>query len=317
LDVDGPGWLIQQLWSADGVGVIGGPPKCCKTWLALDLAVSVSSGTPALGRFLVAAKGPVLFYGAEDAPARLRDRIQGMASTRNLSLSDLDLRLIVADTLRLDTERDRSRLRATLQAQQPRLLILDPLVRLHRIDENSAGEMSALLSELRALQREYRLAVILVHHLRKNAARRGLDGLSLRGSSDLHAWGDTNLYLRRQDRQILLTGEHRSAPSPPSCLLELVTEPAAHLRIVEGGPAEHEAPSDVAEKIVALLTTAGGPMTREAIRAALHTRNAIVGEALVRLRTAERVRRSDGGFRLSDSARAASPALPAKRNDSS
>src|SRR5439155_550142 len=38
-------------------------------------------------------------------------------------------------------------------------LLIDPLVRLHRIDENSAAEMSAVLGELRALQRAYQLAL--------------------------------------------------------------------------------------------------------------------------------------------------------------
>jgi hypothetical protein len=77
-------------------------------------------------------------------------------------------------------------------------------VRLHRIDENLAGEMSALLGELRALQREHHVAIVLVHHVRKNGSPRGQDGQSLRGSGDRHAWGDSNLYLRRRDGHILL-----------------------------------------------------------------------------------------------------------------
>lgn len=293
-----PAWLVEGLWAAEGVGVIGGAPKCCKTWLSLDLAVSVASGTDALGRFHVATPGPVLVYGAEDAPVRLRDRIETIAQARGLALGDLDLGLIVADSVRLDLERDRARLRATLDERRPRLIILDPLVRLHRIDENSAGEMSALLGELRAIQRQYQVAVVLVHHVRKNGAPRGQDGQSLRGSGDLHAWGDSNLYLRRRDQQIVLTVEHRSAPSPPPSTLELVVEPAVHLRVVEGGPASHDVAADTADEIVATLLSAGAPMSREALRAALRTRNATIGDALVRLRAADRIERCDGGFRL-------------------
>jgi len=290
------GWLVEGLWAADGVGVIGGAPKCCKTWLSLDLAVSVASGTDALGRFHVPTPGPVLVYGAEDTPVALRDRIETIARARGLGLADLDLGLIVVDSLRLDVARDLARLRATLQERAPRLIILDPLVRLHRTDENSAGEMSALLGELRTLQREHHVAIALVHHARKNGSPRGQDGQSLRGSGDLHAWGDSNLYLRRRDGQIVLTIEHRSAPSPPPCTLELADEPDVHLRLVEGGPVEHDLMVDAAEKIVSLLSA--GPMSREALRAALHARNATVGEALVRLRAEGRVVRADGGFRL-------------------
>src|SRR5439155_11914048 len=134
-----PGHGGASLWSADGVGVIGGAPKVGKTWLALDIAVSVATGTPALGCFPVSQPGPVLLYGAEDAPADLRARLAAIAAARGLGLGDLDLGLIVAPTLRLDAARDRARLRATLDRYRPRPLLLDPLVRLHRIDENSAG----------------------------------------------------------------------------------------------------------------------------------------------------------------------------------
>jgi hypothetical protein len=296
-DAERPRWLIDGLWAAEGVGVIGGAPKCCKTWLGLDLCVSVASGTDALGRFPVLDTGPVLLYGAEDAAAQLRERLAAIAASRALPFSDLDVRLILVPSLRLDTERDRQRLRLTIEEHCPRMVLLDPLVRLHRIDENSAGEMSALLGELRALQRQYRLALVLVHHLRKNGA--GHDGQALRGSGDLHAWGDSNLYLRRRDGGIGLTIEHRSAPAPEPCVLTLAADPAPHLRVIEQ-PDDAEGPraaADLGARIVELLG-AHGPLQREELRAETRCRNATLGEALVRLRADGIIERCDGGFRL-------------------
>ena len=294
-----PRWLVDGMWSAEGVGLIGGAPKCCKTWLALDLAVSVASGTDALGRFPVVTPGPVLLYGAEDGPLQLRERIEQIAEARGQLLDGLDVHLILAPSLRLDTASDRARLCATVEQHQPRLLILDPLVRLHHIDENSAAEMSALLGHLRVLQRSHGLAIILVHHLRKNAAPRGHDGQSLRGSGDLHAWGDSNLYLRRRDRHLRLAIEHRAAPSPEPCRLELVTEPTAHLEVVDGDDApQPRAAIDLAERIVQTLAAAAGAISRDDLRTVLRTRNSTLGEALVRLRSEGRIERHAGGFRL-------------------
>ena len=48
-------WLVEQLWCAQAVGVIGGAPKCAKTWLGLDMALSVATGTPCLGTYAVNA----------------------------------------------------------------------------------------------------------------------------------------------------------------------------------------------------------------------------------------------------------------------
>src|ERR1700724_3185163 len=52
-------WLVQGLWSDQAVGILGGEPKCCKSFLALDLAVSVASGTHCLRQFPVHRTGPV------------------------------------------------------------------------------------------------------------------------------------------------------------------------------------------------------------------------------------------------------------------
>ena len=35
-------WLVTGLWSEQAVGIVGGEPKCCKSFLALDIAVAVA-----------------------------------------------------------------------------------------------------------------------------------------------------------------------------------------------------------------------------------------------------------------------------------
>src|SRR6516162_8940352 len=79
-------WLVEELWCSHAVGVIGGAPKCAKTWLGLDMALSVATGTPCLGRYAVPEPGPVLVYLAEDALPVVRQRIEGMARHRGLDL---------------------------------------------------------------------------------------------------------------------------------------------------------------------------------------------------------------------------------------
>jgi hypothetical protein len=60
-------WLVTDLWSEQAVGIVGGEPKCCKSFLALDLAVAVAAGVPCLRRFTVRRAGRVLLFAAEDA----------------------------------------------------------------------------------------------------------------------------------------------------------------------------------------------------------------------------------------------------------
>ena len=97
----------------------------------------------------------------------------------------------------------------------------------------------AILAFLRDLQRRFATAVVLVHHARKSAATR--PGQALRGSSELHAWGDTNLYLRRRKRQILMTVEHRAAAGLNDIELELADDAqGAALRLRQDKSATRE-----------------------------------------------------------------------------
>ena len=184
---------IDGLWGAEAVGIVGGEPKCCKSFLALDMAVAVASATPCLRRFPVARPGRVLLFAAEDALTTVRLRLEGICAAAELRLADLDLQVITAPTLRLDLELDRERLDDTVRALRPALLVLDPFVRLHRIDENVSADVAPLLAYLRGLQRHYQTAVVLVHHSRKGAAHLRA-GQALRGSSELHAWGFVELH---------------------------------------------------------------------------------------------------------------------------
>src|ERR1700677_2755672 len=90
----------------------------------------------------------------------------------------------------------------------------------------------------RSLQRQLDLSVLLVHHTRKNAAGGVAAGQGLRGSGDIHAFGDSNLYLRRSREHLVLSSEHRAAAASAPVYLELIATNAetTHLEVI----AEHE-----------------------------------------------------------------------------
>lgn len=288
-------WLVRSLWPASAVGLIGGPPKCAKTWLALDLALSVASNTPCLGTLTVESPGPVLLYLAEDSLQSARARVEGICEHRCLDLRRADLHLITVPSLRLDQDHDKQRLSATVEKVRPRLLLLDPFVRLHRSDENDSGAISAILADLRALQRRFDVAVVLVHHARKNG--RGPQGYALRGSGDFYAWGDAYAYLSRRDSAFRLALEHRSHPAADPLALKLVSRAdgsATHLEIA--GEHTLSAPPSLEALAESELATAAAALTREQLRARLKVNNQRLGGALEALQRAGRVTKTPQGW---------------------
>ena len=237
----------------------------------------------------------MLVYLAEDALTVVRQRVEGMARQRGLELAGVDLHVITVPALRLDRQPHRQRLLETVRRLRPRLLLLDPLVRLHGIDENSATEVAELLAYFRLLQRQLDLSVILVHHTRKNAAGGVAAGQGLRGSSDLHAFGDSNLYLRRVRERLVLLSEHRAAPAAPAVTLELVASDAAttHLQVVAEAPGDRQ--GSLQDQVLACLVP-GRELTRAKLRDLLSVQNQRLGEALETLERAGRIRHSATGW---------------------
>jgi hypothetical protein len=292
-------WLVEPLWSRSAVGFIGGVPKLGKTWLGLDLALSVASNTPALGTFEVKEPGTALVYLAEDHTSVVRQRLTGICRHRRLGLAKLPLYVITVPSLRLDLERDRERLASTVAKMKPRLLLLDPLVRLHRRDENHAGDVSELLAFLRDLQREHDLAVVVVHHLRKNGTGTQA-GQALRGSGDFHAWTDSALYLHTHRNRTLLHAEHRSAPAPPPMEIKLVSRPdgsATHLEASSGVDSPEPPSPSLTDRLVTLLQDASRPMARVELRRRLRVNNQRLGSALTDLETQGAIVRTKTGWR--------------------
>jgi AAA domain len=297
-------WLVDGLWSEEAVGIIGGEPKCCKSFLALDLAVAVAAGIPCLRRFAVARPGRVLLYPAEDALHVVRRRIDGICAAAGISLAQLDVQVITAPSLRLDLEGDRVRLDETIARLKPRLLILDPFVRLHRIDENVSGDVAPLLAFLRELQRRHAVAVAVVHHAKKGAGTIRA-GQALRGSSEFHAWGDSNLYLRRDgDDRIVLTVEHRAAAAIAGITLELTQrDDALALQPVQADPQPKPSveQASVDQRITAVLADGSQPRPFSELRASCRVRTTTLYQRLAAMTAAGIIVKSADGYCLAGS----------------
>jgi hypothetical protein len=296
----GTTWLIENLWLAGGVGLLGGQAKVCKTYLAAELALAVATGRDALGRFPTRTPGPVLFYGAEDNLAALRNRFEGLAKNRGCVFAELAVHLLEVPVLRLDRDNDLHGLRASIEACRPHLLVLDPFVRLvGGIDENSASDVSAVLGSLRAIQRELDVAILLVHHARKSPAATPYQ--AYRGSSDFSAWSDTNLFLTRKGKTLILNVEHRSAPSPEPIHLRLQLQPAPHLAPIDvqqnTTPSADTAP--IFAELRRLLKGTARPMTTVELRERLRRRKSDVVKALEQLLADGVVCRTANGWQLS------------------
>lgn len=191
LGADDPGddedaWLVSQVVAAEVPQVIAGHPKSRKTFVALCLALCIASGIDWLGRFKT-TRSRVLVLAREDSVRETRRRIWRLARGLGINPHDLVdwLRVDSKTPFYFDNEDDVSRMRRTIEAWRPGLIVIDSLSRTHTGDENSKRDMSVVTSTWGDLCNQYGLSVLLIHHLTK-----GGDGSllqRLRGTGDIGA----------------------------------------------------------------------------------------------------------------------------------
>ncbi len=139
----------------------------------------------------------------------------------------------------------------------------------------------------------------VVHHAKKGAGNIRA-GQALRGSSEFHAWGDSNLYLRRDGDALILSVEHRAAPALKPMKIELAEAgEALALQLVQSTDAPAPVPSSLDERITAALAAAASPLPFPELRSKCRVRAATLYERLAALISGGRiVKCGDGGYRL-------------------
>jgi hypothetical protein len=222
-------WLVDGLWPEKAVGFIGGPPKAMKSWLTLDMAISLATGKPFLGR-TIRRPGPVLYFLGEDFRGDVHERADRLLAGAGLTREALKRRLYFSEGLG-SLEQGQRVLLDAVKELEPIMVILDPLARfLTDAEENSASEMRPINNFVRRdLAREAQTAVCIVHHTNKG------DG-NLRGTSDLRALSETMLLFSEASHgRVKIDVEMRGAvaPEPFQIGLEDLKDGAVRWKLVD------------------------------------------------------------------------------------
>jgi AAA domain len=220
--VPAPSLVEPGLLPGQGILFIGGEPKVGKSLLVANLALSLAAGIDRLG-FPIPAPRRVLISQFELPLPQFVNRLSAMR--RSLGAA-ADHRLLV-DTRAaghlLNTAQGLSHFVTVAQEAAAEVIVLDPLYSTHDQDENDTRAMAALCQALLRLRDSSGAALIVIHHVRKSI-NRGEIGSAFRGSSALHAVGDTYLLVTRPSPQLPtleLRFQFRYAPPQAPRLLQL------------------------------------------------------------------------------------------------
>ncbi len=161
--LDRPPVIIDNLIPA-GLTVLAGAPKRGKSWMALKMALCVASGTPFLG--MPAQRGAVLYLDLESKNYRVQERLSKLVAgpaPGNLYFAHKSDRLDGGLLEQLSSWAS--------QVEHPSMVIIDTLGRVKsasRKGENAYESDTRIFGELQSFALENKLAVVCVHHLKKD-----------------------------------------------------------------------------------------------------------------------------------------------------
>ena len=175
-----------------GEGIIwGGQPNVGKTWIALDLALAVATGTPFLHHFEVPQSHPVLMIDEEGSQWNNYRRFEMMLEGRRVgSTIDIPIHVSIGRGVRLDTPQGITIMQRMLERYRPKLVIMDSLVRMHGGDENSSRSMADFFHLTKQIMTTYETSILFTHHVRKPSLESNDPGDLIRGSTDIRGWPD-------------------------------------------------------------------------------------------------------------------------------
>ena len=217
-----PCWIEPGLLPAQGILFVGGEPKVGKSLLVANLALSLAAGLNRTG-FSIPTPRRVLICQFELPLPHFVSRLAlmrrglGAAADQNLFVDTRAVGHLLSAPQGLQHFLTAAREAAA------EVIILDPLYSAHDQDENDTRAMAALCQALLRLRDASKAALTVVHHVRKSINRHEI-GSAFRGSSALHAVGDSYLLLTRPSPQLTsleLRFQFRYAAPLPSRLLEL------------------------------------------------------------------------------------------------
>lgn len=210
---EGASWLVQDWLPDKSITFLVSPPESYKTWILLDLAVSISTGLPFLGQAKVNKTGAAMIIQQEDSHGGLTERLaliaeQKMGVTANLGkdmwqipcIPDLPIYIHPSRMLRFDNEKVLKELEEQIKLIKPKVILIDPLYSTTSGVDNYMADLANQMMVLKTWRDKYGCSFVISHHSKKNLDPDSTAREDSWGSQFLNAFLEAGWQVRRNQK---------------------------------------------------------------------------------------------------------------------
>jgi len=165
-------YLVTDVLARHQTTILAGSKKCLKTNIAIDLALSLASRCPFLGKFYIPTAVRVAMMSGESGDATIQETCRRIARTKSRpNFADYDLATWSFDLPKLGRPTTKRDLTKFITDRGLEVIIIDPAYLCLDLSDDSAGNLFSVgkkLIELTETQVDTRCTVILIHHNKKS-----------------------------------------------------------------------------------------------------------------------------------------------------
>lgn len=263
-------WIVKDWLPNATCGLVVAPPGHFKTWLLLDLALSVAIGNDFLGHYPVEQRGSVLFIQQEDPMPMLIERFTTVMNLGEatqigdefqvpLSPNDIPVYWHCDRQMHFSNKSAVNGMIEAVEYLRPKLVIIDPLYTTMELDDfGASGAQSMLL--YKRLRDSFGCSFLVSHHTGKNSsATRERD--KAWGSQFLNAWLETGWQINALDipNVLKITRHFKMSAIPSAVTIRLdITQHSFEAFLVDESSSEvnkNDFSGDLEIRVVALIQT--------------------------------------------------------------
>lgn len=190
-----PTWLVEGILPAGGLIGLYGEPGSFKSFIAIDIAMSIATGLPWQG--VEVKKGHVIYVAAEGGTG-IGKRGAAWLHHRRIRPEKADISWVI-ESMAVNPDSEQMDMLLTRVGDEmdiaPELIVIDTLARCFDGDENTQEDMGRFVAGVDRLRREFDSTVMVVHHTR-------LGGDRERGNTAFRGAADTMVVIQRENDQV-------------------------------------------------------------------------------------------------------------------
>jgi len=179
-------WYVQDILPKGGICFFGGTSGSFKSWNALSLGISLTTGKHYLNEFAV-QKCKVLYIDEENGKVTMPNRLKMLTDGMELQPPDVaDLHFSIFNNIRLDSVELLPAFNQLMDELKPNVVVIDSMVRCMTGEENNAKDVKEIYNSLKPHMKDG-VSFVILHHTVKNDIK---TMAGLRGSGDFSAFAD-------------------------------------------------------------------------------------------------------------------------------